>query len=43
MCYYEVGVPFGVNNLFIDNESDVEKIKARYVLAWLWRKDKDMP
>lgn len=26
---YEVGVPFGVNNLFIDNESDVEKIKAQ--------------
>ena len=25
----EVGVPYGVNNLFIDNESDVEKIKAQ--------------
>ncbi len=25
----QVGVPFGVNNLFIDNESDVERIKAQ--------------
>lgn len=25
----QVGVPFGVNNFFIDNESDVEKIKAQ--------------
>ncbi|NLL42436.1 MAG: divergent polysaccharide deacetylase family protein [Firmicutes bacterium] len=25
----QVGVPYGVNNLFIDNESDVEKIKAQ--------------
>lgn len=25
----EVGVPFGVNNFFIDNESDVGKIKAQ--------------
>lgn len=25
----EVGVPFSVNNLFLDNESDVEKIKAQ--------------
>ena len=26
---HEVGAPFGVNNLFIDNESDVEKIKTQ--------------
>lgn len=25
----QVGVPFGVNNFFIDNESDVEKIRAQ--------------
>lgn len=25
----ELGVPYGVNNLFIDNESDVEKIKGQ--------------
>ena len=25
----ELGVPFGVNNLFIDNESDVDKIKGQ--------------
>jgi polysaccharide deacetylase 2 family uncharacterized protein YibQ len=25
----QVGVPFGVNNLFIDNESDTEKIKTQ--------------
>lgn len=29
----EVGVPFGVNNFFIDNESDVEKIKAQIRLG----------
>jgi polysaccharide deacetylase 2 family uncharacterized protein YibQ len=25
----QVGIPYGVNNFFIDNESDVDKIKAQ--------------